>query len=424
MPVTTMYAGNVGTCAVILGKVVTNMQRLFAAEGFHAKVKPAWYLTWATLSQTGMSFVQQGIIVMGFLFAVRYHLDFAEIGLVTTSMSLGMMASMVFMGMLADRWGPRRLLRWGAVVMAVLAALLTQIRGFDSLLGMFFLLGISLAAVPMAGTKAVFTAFQNRARGMPMGIRQTGVPLGAALAAMILPVLALHEGLNAVYGLFAVELFVVGWIFSSVIEPSVKAPAAVPKVQSKLPRSLWTPATVSVLMVAGQYFLITFTLEYLHRFRHFTLSQAGFALALAQIGGGIGRIVFGAYSDRTGANRPRTISQIALLAFIMVGFVVFLPQHIGFGWICLVWFLMGMGAIGWNALSLTWAAETVLPEQAGMAMGFVGTVVFLGSAFFPPILGAVIDSTHHFRPAWGLLAGILLGAGLLAYQASKPLRLS
>jgi MFS family permease len=77
-----------------------------------------------------------------------------------------------------------------------------------------------------------------------------------------------------------------------------------------------------------------------------------------------------------------------------------------------------MGAIGWNALSLTWAAETVPPDQAGFAMGFVGTVVFLGSAFFPPILGAVIDATHHFRPAWIILAGILAAAGMMAWYAS------
>ncbi len=394
------------------------MESLFAAQGFHARVKPLWYLVWATLSQTGMSFVQQGIIVMGFLFALKYHLDFVEIGLVTTSMSLGVMVSMIFMGILADRLGPRRLLFAGAVVMAGLAALLTQVRGFHTLLGMFFLLGASLAAVPMAGTKAVFTAFKNRSRGTPMGIRQTGVPLGAALAAVILPILAVRGGLNAVYALFAAELWIVGWIFAAVIEPVKQSAAAKPRSATKVSRALWRPAVVSVLMVAGQYFLITFTLEYLHRFRHFTLTEAGAALALAQVGGGLGRVLFGLYSDRSGANRARTISRIALLAVVMVGIIVVLPAHVGFGWICVIWFFTGMGAIGWNALSLTWAAETVPPDQAGFAMGFVGTVVFLGSAFFPPILGAVIDATHHFRPAWIILAGILAAAGMMAWYAS------
>ncbi len=404
------------------------MESMLSGRGFHAKVKPLWYLIWATLSQTGMSFVQQGIIVLGFLFAREYRLDFAQIGLVTTSMSLGVMVSMVVMGILADRLGPKRLLTGASLVMAGLALLLVAASGFRMLLAMFFFLGASLAAVPMSGTKAVFTAFQGRARGTPMGIRQTGVPLGAALAALLLPLLAVRDGLHAVYIIFAGELLAVGWIFSAVMPSALPASRGggeeeealdVPAKTSSAVKSLWRPSLVSVLMVSGQYFLVTFTLEYLHSFRHFTLGQAGLALALAQVGGGSGRVLFGLLSDKTGANRPRTISLIAFLAAVMVVITVSLPVHTAFVWICLVWFFMGMGAIGWNALSLTWAAESVPAAQAGFAMGLVGTVVFLGAAVFPPLLGAVIDETHHFAVSWMILAGILAVAGGMAYLAGK-----
>jgi MFS family permease len=404
------------------------MDSMSASQRFHAKVKPLWYLVWATLSQTGMSFVQQGIIVLGFIFARKYHLDFAQIGLVTTSMSLGVMVSMIFMGILADNLGPKRLLSGASVVMSAFALLLVTAHGFHVLLIMFFFLGSSLAAVPMSGTKAVFSAFQGRARGTPMGIRQTGGPIGAALAALLLPLLAMHAGLNTVYIIFAVELLTVGWIFSAVIPPFTRPSRKAGEVKAH-PRAglkeLWQPAVVSILMVSGQYFLVTFTLEYLHRFRHFSLAEAGMALALAQIGGGVGRVLFGLVSDRAGSNRPRTISLVALLAAVMVVVIAILPVHTAFGWICVVWFFTGMGTIGWNALSLTWAAESVPAVRAGFAMGFVGTVVFFGSALFPPLLGAVIDSTHHFHPAWMILAAILACAGLVAHlsgRATKRMR--
>ncbi len=387
-------------------------------HGRSMTVQPRWYLFWATLSQTGMTFVQQGIIVMGFFLARRYALNFRQIGFITSAMSLGLMASMVFMGILADKWGPKRLLSRSTWVMALLAYGLSMVKGYDMLLVVFLLLGASLSAVPMSGSKAIFSAFQGRDRGMSMGIRQTGVPLGAALAAILLPFIVTRTGLAPVYWVFTAELLLTGILFSRVI-PTVADSSLPPPVHRSSVRALRWPAAVSFLMVAGQYFLVTFTLEYLHDYRHFGLGQSAIALALAQLGGGLGRILFGRLSDRLQLSRPRVIGGIGLFACVMIAMIVLLPSYTPFVWIAAIWFLIGMGTIGWNALSLTWAAESVLPQQAGFAMGFVGTIIYLGSAIFPPVLGTVIDQTKHFTLAWLALAAILLIASALAHYASR-----
>ncbi|OLZ11683.1 MFS transporter [Sulfobacillus thermosulfidooxidans] len=387
-------------------------------QRFLGKVGPKWYLLWATLSQTGMTFVQQGVIVLGFFLAAKYALNFQQIGLITSAMSLGVMTSMVFMGILADKWGPKRLLFRATWIMALLAFGLRWVQGFVLVLVCFFLLGMSLSAVPMSGSKAIFTAFQDRDRGMPMGIRQTGVPFGAALAAVILPVMVIHFGLPAVYLLFMAELVLFNGIFSALI-PDIKPAVRETVKESTSFRPLKWPAVVSFLMVAGQYFLVTFTLEYLHDDRHLTLGQSGWVLAMAQIGGGLGRILFGRMSDRLQGNRPRVISFTGLLASAMIAVILLLPSHVPYGVIMGVWFLTGMGTIGWNALSLTWAAESVPSQQAGFAMGLVGTIIFLGSAVFPPLLGSLIDWTKHFTAAWATLMAILLLASALARHAGR-----
>ncbi|WP_053960101.1 MFS transporter [Sulfobacillus thermosulfidooxidans] len=387
-------------------------------QSFLGKVEPKWYLLWAMLSQTGMTFVQQGVIVLGFFLATKYALNFQQIGFITSAMSLGVMTSMVFMGILADTWGPKRLLFRATWVMALLALGLRWVQGFVLVLVCFFLLGMSLSAVPMSGSKAIFTAFQDRDRGMPMGIRQTGVPLGAALAAVILPVIVIHFGLSAVYLLFMAELVLFNGIFSAVI-PNIKSSVRETPKHSSSFRPLKWPAIVSFLMVAGQYFLVTFTLEYLHDERHLTLGQSGWALAMAQIGGGLGRILFGRISDRLKGNRPRVISFTGILGSGMIAVILLLPAHVPYWLIVGVWFLTGMGTIGWNALSLTWAAESVASQQAGFAMGLVGTIIFLGSAIFPPLLGSLIDWTKHFAGAWATLMAILLLASAVAWHAGR-----
>lgn len=398
------------------------MPRLFDREGFPARVGPVPFLALATLSQTGMSFVQQGIVVMGVFFATLYHLTFTQMGLVTTALSLGVMTSMVFMGAAADRVGPRRLLFIGAIAMSGLSLLLLVVAGFGSLLLLLYGLGVTLAVAPASGTKAVFSAFTDRRRGMVMGIRQTGVPLGALLAASLLPRLIGKGGaLSPVFWLFAAELLIAGWLFSGVMPSRIPNPSNM--VRHPLDRvilsHIWRPALVACLMVSGQYLVLGFSLSDLHSVHHVGLIAAGLVLAVAQLGGGVSRVLTGLVSDHIGGRRPPVIVACALVAAVMAGVVALLPVHVSLWLLVPIWFVFGMGSVGWNALTIAWAGESVPPERSGLAMSAVGTAAFLGAAIFPPLFGALIDATHQFNLGWGLLGVVLAMAGFLAWRFGK-----
>lgn len=394
--------------------------RLFDAQGFPARVGPAAFLTVATVSQTGMSFVQQGIVVMGVFFAAIYHLTLAQMGLVTTALSLGVMASMVVMGGMADRIGPRRLLFWGSAAMSALSLVFVVVSGFYALLVLLFGLGAALAIVPASGTKAVFTAFRDRPRGMVMGIRQTGVPLGALLAASLLPRIA-TEGLRPLFLIFAAELLVLGWIFSAVMPTYRLKPlqGVSPRLNRALIGRLWRPALVASLMVSGQYVLLGFSLTDLYRVHHVGLVAGGMVLAVAQLGGGVSRVMTGVVSDRLGGRRPPVIVGCAIAAALMAALVAVLPGAVPFWILVPIWFVFGMGAVGWNALTIAWAGESVPAHHSGLAMSGVGTAAFLGAAVFPPLFGALIDATHRFSLGWGALGMVLAFAGFLTWQFGK-----
>lgn len=373
------------------------------------------------MSQTGMSFVQQGLVVLGTFLAISLHLTLTELGFITSALSLGVMASMVFAGMAVDRFGPRIILFWGALLMSLFAALLRWAHGYEVLLVVLFLVGVGLAIVPSAGTKAVFTAFAGRPRGLVMGIRQTGVPLGAALAAWLLPALAPRWGLDPLYVVFAVELLVLGWALAVVILPRARSQdrAAPPGLQRQHLGRLWRPVTIAFLMVSGQYILLTYTISYLHRTQEMSLAVAGLVLAVGQVGGGTGRILLGQLSDRLGGKRAPVIGGAAVLGALVAVVAGFLPVGTPVGMVMVVWFFFGAGVVGWNALCLTWAGESVPSEHSGFAMSFTGTVVFLGSAIFPPLFGHIVDATHHYRVGWELLAVVLGIAALLSFWATQ-----
>jgi MFS family permease len=397
--------------------------KTFDSRGFPAKVGPRLFLALATLSQTGMSFVQQGIVVMGVFFASAYHLTLAQMGLVTSALSMGVMTSMIFMGRLADRLGPRTLLFWGAAAMGGFTGVLASVRGFWPLLVVLYAVGAALAITPAAGTKAVFTAFARRPRGMVMGIRQTGVPLGALLAASFLPRLAEGAGLHLIFWLFAGELLVTSWLFSASMgspypEEVGRAPAD-PRFDWRLVGQVWRPALVGILLVSGQYLLLGFSLSDLHRVHHVGIVTAGLIVAASQLGGGFSRVASGALSDRLGGRRTPVIMWCAILAAGMSLVVAWLPTSVPFAALLLVWFFFGMGAVGWNALTLTWAAESVPSEHSGLAMMSVGTAIFLGSALFPPVFGALIDATHRYSFGFSLLALNLGVAALLTWRFGR-----
>lgn len=400
------------------------MQKPFEREGFPARVSPVPFLGLALFSQTGMSFVQQGLVILGSFFLTVYGLNLAELGLVTTALSLGVVVSMVFAGALVDRLGPRVVLFWGAALMAGLSLLLLTVRSFPVLLVTLFLVGIALAIVPSAGTKAVFTAFANRPRGLVMGIRQTGVPIGAAISASLLPGFAAHWGLHPIYGLFSVELLIAGWAFSAVMQPwhVTERSGNRTRLTGAVWKRLLRPLMVAFLMVSGQYILLTYSIADLHRIHHLSFSMAGVVLAASQIGGGIGRVLLGQMSDWVGGRRPPIIASAAVMGSALAFVAGVLPGNAPIAVLFLVWTLFGFSAVGWNALVLTWAAESVPPSHSGFAMGLTGSTVFLGSSVFPPIFGVVVDTSHHMVTGWWMLSGILLVAASLAWYSSLSKR--
>ncbi|MHB1956354.1 MAG: MFS transporter [Sulfobacillus sp.] len=397
------------------------MQKPFTREGFPAKVGPVPFLGLSLLSQTGMSFVQQGLVVLGVFFVMAYHLNFTELGFITTALSLGVMVSMVFVGVAVDRVGPRMVLFWGALLMAGFSALLLTVRGYAGLLVVLFLVGVSLAIAPSAGTKAVFTAFLGRPRGLVMGIRQTGVPLGAAISAALLPRLVPAWGLPPIFVLFAAELLISGWAFAAVMKSWRTTNPRTVRVH--LNRGHWTqllrPALVAFLLVSGQYILLTYSIADLHQDHRMSLAMAGIVLASSQIGGGVGRIVMGHFSDRMSGRRAPVVAFAATLGACSALVVALLPGTAPVWILFLIWTIFGFGAVGWNALALTWAGESVPSAHSGFAMSLTGTIVFLGSAIFPPIFGVIVDSTHHFADGWWMLSLILGIAAVIAWRSTE-----
>lgn len=380
------------------------------------------FLITGTLSQAGASIAQQGTVLLGVFFAATYSLNLSQMGALIAAMTLGWVVGGLFIGSLVDRYGPRNVLLVGTLLLTAISCAIAVASTIAITALLLFLLGASLGAVPLAGTKAVMMAWPRERRGLPMGVRQMGVPLGAMVAALILPSVASRVGLHPIYFGFAAVLFTTGLIFCAALPAHRLAPVrrAQPAVRLRSELSpVVTPALAGFLLAWGQYSVLTYSIPLLHGRGAMSLKLAGVALALAQIGGGIGRVLFGWLSDRLGGRRELVLMATAAGGALLACVLLLLPRHPSFAVIAPLWLLLGITMVGWNALILTWVAERVSVENAGGAMGLTTSAILFGATVCTPVFGWIVEVSGSYRTAWLALAILLAIAATLLWAARQ-----
>ena len=123
-------------------------------------------------------------------------------------MGLGVALFELPWGMLADRWGDRPVLLGGlgatAAALAWMSVFAAPVHGAAPALWLLalglLLVGVMGGSVNGASGRAVMAWFDEGERGLAMSIRQTAVPLGGGLGALVLPWLASQVGFAAVFG--------------------------------------------------------------------------------------------------------------------------------------------------------------------------------------------------------------------------------
>lgn len=256
--------------------------------------------------------------------ALRDHfgLGLAGVGALIGAVSVGLVVTLIPWGAAADRYGERRVMAVGLVGSAGalgVAALLREPFAAGALLA---LAGASGASVNAASGRAVLTWFPSRRRGLAMAVRQTSVPVGAAVAAVALPAVAAAGGVPAVFlALAGTSLAAAMAVAVWVREPPGRAPSGarpVPGLRTVLgDRRLLRLSLAGLLLVVPQFLGSVFLVEVLHDGAGVPLGTAGALLAATQLLGAAGRLGAGYWSDRA-ASRLGPLRVIALT--IVVGF--------------------------------------------------------------------------------------------------------
>ena len=349
-----------------------------------------------TAQVAGTIFVNGAPFLISFLRDDR-GLSLREAGLIVAAPFAGIMVSLVVWGLIVDRIGERSAMTIGLVIVAtgaVGAAFSSSLTG----LAVWFLLGgMGAGSTNSASGRVVVGWFPAHRRGTAMGIRQTALPLGVGVAALLVPNVVEADGLRTtlliVGGIAAVAAALSATLIVDPPRPTRAEAADSGQLANPYRRDnrLSRIHLASALLVVPQFTVWTYTLVWLTDDKGWSTFAASALVASTQVLGAAGRIAAGWWSDRIGSRLgPMRIVAIAAAATMLsLGLLSGTPLGI----VLIV--IATAVTVADNGLAFTSVAEIGGPYWSGRAMGLQNTGQYVVSALVPPLVGAGIESRGY-----------------------------
>jgi sugar phosphate permease len=347
-----------------------------------------------TAAQASFSAVLIGLPVLAPALRERYDLSLSEVGVALSSVWIGPILTLLPWGLLADRIGERIVLASGLTLCGALVAAAGWASSFAALVALLAVAGGMGASVNAASGRAVMNWFSAEQRGLALGVRQTAIPVGGAVAALALPAVNGAGGLKASFAfLGGICLASAAVAVLAVREARRPAPALEAEdVEWTLRDSrLWVLSTGSGLYLFAQIALMSFLVLFLHDVHGLGEGAAAGALAAMQVGAVVTRIGAGRISDAMRARiRPlRWIGLASGAGLVLTALVVDAPVAV----VVAVMVVAGAVSMAWNGLSVTAAAELAGASRSGAAIGFQQTTLAVIGVIVPAAFAYVVEST-------------------------------
>jgi MFS family permease len=353
-----------------------------------------------------------------------------RIGLFTALIYAGAIASSAGSGALLARVGPLRLSQWCLLFCAAGIGVASVGRMPAVVLGAV-LMGLGYGPVTPASSHILIRQTPPERRSLMFSLKQTGVPVGGALAGFVAAPLALVVGWRGA----ALSVAAVSLALAIAVEPlrvrfdarENVGPVAARSALAGIRLVLATPALrrlafSSTTFAATQLSLATFLVTFLTERADVPLVTAGLVMAVAQSSGVVGRILLGWVADRL-------LPPGRVLAILGIGMAAASTATglISGAWPLPTMFavtaLLGLTGLSWNGVYLAEVAAIAPAGAAGAATGGALSITFLGIVLGPALFSAVVSLSGSYTSAFAMVAaGAFLG-GLRVWGLGRRGRL-
>ena len=342
-------------------------------------------------------------------------------------------------GWMIDRFGPRRIMQIGVVMMAGGFMLFATTDNLAEFFGFYFLMSLGAS---LGGFLSVTTALVNwfqRHRSRALAISQTGFAIGGAMTPVLVYFME-SQGWRATAFVSGIIILVVGMPLTflirhrpadhgdfpdgidpaSQVDDGYEEPEGLTRVdftakQALRTRAFWMISLghASALLVVGAL-MLHLSLYLTSDAAGMTLQQASFivgALPLMQL---VGQLAGGFFGDM--------VNKRAIVTLCMVGHAIgllLLTYHVN---TLMIWAFVPFHGLAWGArgpLMQSLRADYFGPTNFGTIMGFSSMIVMLGMISGPLLAGFLADQTGTYTIGFTILA-ILAGLGSVFFILATP----
>lgn len=336
---------------------------------------------------------------------IGFYIAVAYLSAMLSSLSAGAMLTMV---------GPIRLSALCILSSAIGLTLFVMVPSVVTLALAGIFIGLGYGPVTPCSSQILIKNTPMHRLSLIFSIKQTGVPLGGVLAAIIMPSLQDMVGWRSALGVVCVMLLICAVV--SLFTPRSWEPDASGVRKSfreeflgalrtiyRIP-VLRTLAICSFCFSICQLTLMTYAITFLHEEVGMSMVLAGVFLSVSQAAGVIGRILWGYLADHFFS----TWSMLMVLAVGMllsaVG-VFYIDANASDWWVIIIFAVFGATAIGWNGVYLAEVAKRAPEGKSGSITGGTLAVTYLGVVLGPPAIGLVSQAAGGF--GYGFLSLLL-----------------
>lgn len=349
----------------------------------------------------------------------------SQYGLIITGFQATYALGLLIAGSVIDRIGTRIGYALAVGIWSVAAVAHSFVRSVAGFAGARLVLGLGESGNFPAAVKATSEWFPVRERAFAVGLFNSGSTVGAILAPLLVPWLALTFGWRAAFLLVGLLGFF--WIPAWVV--LYRRPAATPDAapagkrpsvaigQLLMHRETWVFLIGRALTEPVWWFYLYWAPKYLSETRGLTLRNVGLPLmvmyAMANVGG-----LFGGWLSSSLLKRGWSINaarKVAVLACALLVVPVAFDRYAPNEWVAIAIFGLGMaGHQGWASNLFAMFADLYPSRAVASITGLTGMGAAVAGAFAAAVTGLILQRTGSYQPllTWASVSYLLVLGGI------------
>lgn len=374
--------------------------------------------------QVSTSFAATAVLTISPLLAMSLGISPKWIGVYTAILYAAAALSSIFFGNRVHLMGSFQVSRI-CLALCATAMLIISTSNIAAVLLGSIMMGLGYGGITPASSYFLSQIGPIKNRSLLFSIRQSGVPAGAALAAVVVPRLTNHLGISWAFIIPGAAAVIAAIAFRLKSSVDGMPTSSATREKSPIWSILETHPQIRILALIGFIFsglqvtTIAMLVPYLHAFQAMSIDGAAQLLTIFNVIGVVFRLVWGRCVDR-GLSALKMLGISGVLGAI--GFVVMTWSAFGAvppAALYLAAGTLGMAVIAWNGVLFSEIAAVVPKNKVGQATGLCVFSGFIGVVVMPTILTQSIESQKTSGCVFAIGTALSLFVSLLTLKQRK-----